>query len=224
MSRLDNNTQLYDQPSVIQEINDCITVINLLLGTIQTSVQILTGQVDPAAIPPLTPQLVYQVPAGIIWPVAVAYEGRNLRPMSLRALASQFRSWATDTSSPNGRPVNEFACIGLNQFCIHPRDGLGGRSLVVTGVCEPTPLVQLTDTIPIPNDCVDSLTDLVSSVLPIREGGQVFAAAAAELYSSFITRIKVKSAYTGLVFPSYYERLAGWKPRTPSEARLNVSQ
>lgn len=220
-SRLDGNTALYPRQDIVDEVNDAMQVVNLLLGSIQTSVQVFTGQVDLTATPPQLPQLVYPTPAGIIFPVAVTYEGRNLAGMSLRALAGQSRSWASDVSAPNGRPVRNWAPIGFTQFVINPRDGNGGRSLIVTGVAEPTPLVNDDDLIPLQNEVVDDIEDLVGSVMPIREGGFVFAAAAAELYSAFINSMKNKAAYTGLIWPQYYEKLAGWKPYTPKSARIS---
>lgn len=219
-ARLDGNTLLYPRGDCVQEINDAVQVCNLLTGSIQSTIQIWTGQVDPTATPPVTPQLVYPTPSGIIFITSMVYEGRELTPMSLRALAGQYRSWATDVSSPHGRPVKEWSPIGWDKFVIHPTDGQGGRSLLVTGVTEPQAMVNDADLCPLPNEYVEDVEDLVGSVLPIREGGRIFAAAAAELYSAFIQKMKLKAAYTGLTWASYYERLAGWKPKTPSGARI----
>ena len=208
-SRLDGNTLLYDQASVIQEINDGVSVINLMTGAIQTSVQMATQ----------SNRLVYQTPAGIIFPVAVQYEGHALTPISLRALASQSRSWATEVSSP-GKPVKFWAPIGISQFVLNPIDSAGGRSLVITGVSEPTPMALPNDTIPLPNDCVDALEELVAGVLPVREGGRVFTEAAKKLFGSFLKKMKAKSAYTGLIWPQYYQKIAGRLPMSPTTARI----
>lgn len=221
-SRLDNNQLLYPRQDLVDECNDAVRVINLLTGAIQTSIQLFTGQVntDPGNPPLSAPQLVYVVPDPIIFPTSVQYEGRELSGMSLNALASQYRSWATDVSYPGGRPVKDWAPIGLDKFVLHPMDGQGGRSLIVTGVCEPTEMVLDTDLFPLPNDDSDTVEDLVGSVLPIREGGHIFAAAVAELYTAFISKMRVKSAYTNLKFPTYFDRLIGWKPYTPRSARI----
>jgi len=221
-SRLDNNTALYPRQDVVDEVNDAIQVINLLTGAIQTRVQMFTGVVnrDPSNPPLTAPQLIYQVTDPIIFPVSMQYEGRELSGMSLDELASQYRSWAIDVSLPGGRPVKDWAPIGLDKFVIHPMDGRGGRSLIVTGVCEPTELVNDADLVPLPNDDVSTIEDLVGSVLPMREGGHIFAAAVAELYTSFTVKMKSKAAWANMKWPQYYEKLIGWKPYTPREAKI----
>ena len=214
-SRLDNNQALYDSASVLNEINDGIAVINLMTGAIQTTVQVATQGATLSSIG----QLIYPTPTGMIYPVAVRYEGRELTPISLRALAGQSRSWATEVCSP-GKPCKYWAPLGISQFVLNPIDSLGGRSLTITGVAEPTPLVLPNDVIPLPNDYVDMLEELVAGVLPVREGGQVFTAAVKNLFGSFVRKVKLKSAYTNLVWPAYFDKIVGRLPMVPSTARI----
>lgn len=218
-SKIDNNTALYTRLDVVEELNDSFSACNLFVGAVIKKVPILTVGLDPAV--PSVPQLVYPVPDGMIFPVAVDYEGRSLSPVSLRSLAGMYRSWATDVSSP-GRPVKEWAPLGITKFILHPMDSAGGRELLVTGVAEPEILVNDTDLISLPGDFVDDVVELTASVLPLREGGQVFVAAVTGLFASFINRMKIKAAYTNLEWPTFYEKLRGKKPRVPVDARLEA--
>ena len=117
-ARVDNNQVLYTQAEVDYIINECLRTVNLF-----TAFYRVTSHLPGYTV---ANQLVYPVPPGILVPIVMFFEGRQLQKTSLKALARQRRNWATDTTAAKGR-VDYWAPVGIGMFVISPIDSQGGR-------------------------------------------------------------------------------------------------
>lgn len=195
--RLDNNTALYPLYQVTTEINDALNVIQLFTGFQQTSVDVPGFTVAR--------QLIYQVPTGILFPLRVYYEGRQLEKVSIRSISMRFRSWVTDQSN-RGSPVQRWVPMGLGMFAIHPTDSVGGNNLQVNGFANLVPLVLPTDTVNIEDEWVSLVENFAAQTLPIKESPQIFSQASL-LYQEAVRGLKQKLYWSEVKFPRYFVKM-----------------
>ena len=187
---------LYTSAEADQEINDGIRVANLFTGFMQTVVPVPGFSVAD--------QHVYAVPAGILIPEDVDFEGRVLQKSSLRDLSLKHRDWSRETSLL--RPVQNWAPIGLNYFVIHPADRTGGGNIQVRGIAEPPELTTGTDVITCDDETADLVVELAAHVLQVKEGGKPFADST-RIYQDFLKKMKVKTRWTKLKMPKFFVKL-----------------
>jgi hypothetical protein len=191
---LDGNIYFYPEANVRSCINEGLRVLNLLIGWYQDTISVpgfsVAGQIS------------YSVPAGIVIPIRVYYEGRELERVSLRKLADKFRNWASDESAYNG-PVARWCPLGVTRFIIHPRDSTAGRWIEVSGVATIIPLVNQTDVVALDDEYVDILVDYVRSRIMLKEGGKPFADASVA-YTTMIQKVKPLLAWKRMTFPRYF--------------------
>jgi hypothetical protein len=193
-NRLDQNTALYPDADVTREINDSIAAWSLFTSAIQAQVHVPGYTVAN--------QVLYSVPAGILVPQRVYFEGRQLAKESIRKMSLLRRDWITDVSSTRG-PVCDWIPFGIGTFAIHPADSIGGNDLLVVGIAEPTPLVLDADPITLPDEDADSIAELSSANLTFREGGAIFAASSL-LYQKFLSRMKERMTWKAVKLPRYW--------------------
>lgn len=191
-SQLDNNSLFYTQAEVDRAINEAVRTLNLYTGYLQESA---SGGTTTAN------RTFYDVPASILWPTAVYYNGRPLRKNSLGAIGMLRKEWMYDRGSVYG-PVANWIPIGIRKYAIHPACSIGSVALTVEGVAEPTTLVYATDVIEFPDEFSDTLTDLAVHVLPLKEGGKVFADAASA-YEDFLKGVKGITMWQRLKQPRF---------------------
>jgi hypothetical protein len=195
-NRLDNNTELYPAADVTLELNDAIRTWNLYTGAIQTSVHVPGYTVAN--------QILYSTPVGILVPLRVTYEGRQLAKDSLTNMGRLRHNWVRETTaSSTSGPVSTWIPIGRDTFAIYPADRLGGNDLVVTGIAEPTPLAADADVITLPQEDADNVSDLASTGLLFIEGGKTFADGSM-VYQRFLGAMKKKARWQQLKMPRYF--------------------
>ncbi len=191
-ARIDNNTQLYTQSEVTSSLNESLRVLNSFLGFLQGSVQMMSE----------AGRVWYDVPTGILIPMRVQFEGVYLQKMFPSQIGKAYAGWTAETTLNTGTPVAEWVPCGLTKFAIHPADSVGGAVINVTGVLEPTPLVNPTDTVTIPNEYTDILVNLSGQVLTLKETGKLFSQQI--FYYREFMRIMAKAAiWRGAVMPQY---------------------
>ena len=173
--RLGSNTLLYPLPEVTRSINYAIACLNAHTGMLQGT---LSGGTTTANC------LIYPVPAGILVPFAVRFGGVSLRRCSVErgklALAN------VDVSHVGwvwlGGAVDS---LGRVELRLASRRLCRRHTLKVTGILEPTPLVNPTDVVSIAEEFVEAVTDLASHSLQLKEGGSIFSESAVLYHSSW---------------------------------------
>jgi hypothetical protein len=194
-SRLDQNSLLYPISQLNDAINEAIQVLNLQTGFIQTTVQ----------IPGWSQQnrVWYDVPSPIVIPLRCQFEGSYLQPATLNGIGRQYPNWTSDTTSNTGLPVTYWIPAGLGLFAIYPADALGGQDLRMTGVQIPPTLVNLSDTVPIPNEYVSAFDLLAVHTLQLKESSEMFAQSSLD-YQAFMRVMKKASIWRGMIQPRYF--------------------
>lgn len=192
--RVEGNSQLYTASEVTAVINEALRVCNLFTGFVQTSVQLPGFTVAN--------QLLYTVPSPILFPTRIAFEGRDLDKLGLRRIGQDYRNWARDTTNTYG-PVARWIPIGITQFAIHPIDAIGGNNLTVTGVAEPTLLVNSTDVMQLDDDFAPLIVDYCGHRLVFKEAGKVFADSSV-LIQTFWKAMKELKRWQSFKAPRYF--------------------
>lgn len=194
-ARLDGNASLYSLPRLVDAINEAIQVLNLQTGFIQTTVQ--------APNYSQTNRVWYDVPAGIVIPTRVQFEAWYLQPATLNGIGQMYPNWTSDTTANTGLPVSYWIPAGVTKFAIYPADALGGQDIQVTGVAEPTPLANMTDSVPIPNEFVSAFDLLAVHTLQLKESSTMFGQSSLD-YQAFMRIAKKASMWRGMVQPRYF--------------------
>lgn len=175
---LDGNTGFYPGVEVIRALNEQVRVANLFTGFIQSYVNVTTE----------ANRYVYALPSPMLIPLAVSLAGKQLRRCALRVLTSQNRTWWRDSTSNTG-PVATWIPLGIRRIGIHPTDAVGGRTLKVDGIIEPTALVNDSDVVQADDVVLDGIEQMAVHVLQLKEGGKTFADSTAG-YQQFLREMK----------------------------------
>lgn len=193
-STLDNNTLFYPQAEVDRAINEALRVLNCFTGFLQTSV-VVPGGTD-------ADRVYYDVPDGILFPLAVHWQNRQLMRNSIPVLASKHLDWTKRSSAIHGSPA-DWVPLGIRKFALHPQDAVAGNTLTVYGVARTTPLVLATDVVQLPDEYADAITHLASHAVQIKEGGNIFAQASV-LYQGFLHEMKSMERWRRVTHPRYW--------------------
>lgn len=192
-ARLENNTLFWTTAEVTAIINEAIRSSNILCGWYQDTVLMLS----------VANQLVYNTPAGMLYPQRCQFEGVQLDPVPITRIGQNYRNWATQTSGVYG-PVAQWVPIGVSYFCLHPIDSVGGGSIALTGVLEPPLLVLPGDNMSLEDQWVTIIVEYCASRLPWKEGGSI-AAAGAQLYQKgYLPAMKARTNLQQMRFPRYF--------------------
>lgn len=190
---LDNNSGQYPEPQLRLVVNEGLRRLNLLTGFNQATVSVSGGSVAN--------RLEYSTPAGIMIPMRLDYNGRELNRMSFRRLVQKRIDWATKTNASG--PVSDWATISLTRFVICPIDAVGGSVLDMTGVAPITPLVNSGDPVTLDDAFADLLVDYGRMRAPLKEGGATFANASIA-YQAMVKKLKTMTIWSGMAFPQYW--------------------
>ncbi len=194
LDRLEGNSLFYVQSERTNAINEQLRVLNVFTGFTQGTVNVPGGtQIG---------RYTYDQPAGTLYPMAIAFNGRQLRRTTFRALTRDHRLWSQE-NTVNFGPVAVWWPIGIQKFGIHPADMVGSLSLAITAVIEPTLLVNQTDTINVPDEFTEIIIEGAAHVLQLKEGGKVFADASI-LYQKFLSEMKDYGRWRYMVQPRYW--------------------
>jgi hypothetical protein len=203
LDRLDGNSLLYPLAQRTKAINESLKVINLFSPFSLADMDVTGGTVAG--------QQFYTVPAGLIFPLHVYFNGRQLQKLSLRSASTKYRTWTTNLSNQS-IPVLEWIPCGINLFGIHPIDRFGGNTLTVNGVTEPHLLVSPTDTVSIEDEFIEMAEELSASVLQIKESTPIFGQASL-IYQKFMRDMKGKMRWTTVKFGRYWLLQNEYRPQ-----------
>jgi hypothetical protein len=191
LDRLDTNTSLYTYPEIDYCINESVRLIALFTGFYRNTTTATT----------VANKLEYTTPTGMLVPVIISFNGRQLQKTSFHKLVRMRRNWATATTASLGR-VDMWAPIGVGTYVMSPIDAVGGNTLTITGLNEPPLLVNQGDTIVLENEYVELITAYGAHRLPIKEGGKVFADGSLEI-NEFHSKLKERMRYESFKAPKY---------------------
>lgn len=197
LARLDNNSQLYTTPEITAVINEAQVVSNILIGYYQGPV-VMPGWSQAGA-------RWYNTPPGMLIPSKIQWEGRYLQPTGINALGRSHRTWSTDTTANTGYPVSGWVRWGLNKFAVWPADSLGGAQIVVSGILEPVPLVNPTDTVTWSSDVVNCFDVYTAHVLQMKESDAIFRQATGD-FSAWRGMIKRLTWIQGMKQPRWSDQ------------------
>lgn len=201
LDRLEGNSLFYVQTERTNAINEALRVLNVFTGFNQATVSVPGGtQIG---------RYLYDQPSGTLFPMAIAFNGRQLRRTTFRALTRDYRLWSLQNTVNYG-PVAHWWPIGIQKFGIHPADMMGSLTLAITAVVEPPLLVNQTDQTIVPDEFTESLIELAAHVLQLKEGGKIFADASV-LYQKFLSEMKDYGRWRYLVQPRYWIEAAAVK-------------
>lgn len=194
--RLENNSAFYTSAERTRALNHGIKVLNLMTGFLQRTERVYTQ----------ANRVVYDTPSGILAPLWVTLDGEMLDKQGVFDLSHSHPQWLSETTDNTGVNTRVWVPIGLKKFAIYPGDSKGGKILSVTGVAEPTPLVNPTDVIGYPNEFSDAPIDYGSHLLQVKAGGTV-AVQAMYAYQQFIARA---------------DELRRWKQKVAPKFRIEI--
>ena len=195
-SDLDNNTGFYPIGQVNAAINECLYRLNLILGLLQDTIPITGGFA-------IGGQLIYPTPPGIMIPISVYAEQRELEKCSLRELSMRFRSWAVDTTTTKG-PIAHWSPIGIGSFVIHPMSAIGGESLEVQGVTPTTPLLFDGQNISLEDQFAELVVKYARMRVLLKDSSATFSQASGEIYPDWIRTLKTDMLWQSMKFPRFW--------------------
>lgn len=178
-SRIDDNMLLYESAAVTSAINEAIRVTNLFVGYIQTS----------GSVTSRPNQVWYPMPFGILIPIRLQFENAFIERFSLNNMGQAAPQWLKETTRNTGVPVSHWVAGGLDKFAIHPADSVGGNNITVTGIAEPSLLVNLSDTISFPDEYSEAIEDMAFMALILKEGGKILSDGIV-VYQAAISKLK----------------------------------
>ena len=190
-AQLDDNTRFYPAAGVTRAINDSLQQVNLFSGIVH----------GPTTITTEANRYFYRLDGTIIAPLAADLDGKQLRRTSLRNLAARRQRWLSETSANHGA-TSVWMPVGIRTIAIHPADSVGGRTLRVVGILEPTLLVNDSDIVDIPDEMVDAIENLAVLACQIKEGGSVFYQASTK-YVNFQKDVESWIRWRDLSQPRY---------------------
>ena len=189
-AQLDDNTRFYPAAEVTRAINDSFQQLNLFTGIVQ----------GPQNITTEANRFFYPLPASIIVPFAADLDGRQLKRSSLRHLSSRRQNWLKEATTG---PPSVWVPVGNRTLAIYPKDSVGGRTLRIVGVLEPTLLVNNSDEIDLPDEMTDAIEDLAVLGLQLKEGGKPFADASTK-YQDFLRDVTIWQRWRGIKHPRFF--------------------
>jgi len=166
-SRLEDNTWLYAETEVTSAINEAVSVINCQTGWFQNTYPVSTTTT-------VADRHIYDIPAEIIFPQRVVFEGQVLEKSSLWALANNWPTFLRDTTETTGKQVSRWCALGIRKIAIHPADSVGGGDLYITGITEPGTLVEDTDSLILPKEGVPIICDYAAHIVQCKLQGTPF--------------------------------------------------
>lgn len=169
LSKLDDNSRFYPEGEVARALLEQLRVANLYLcyNVTELSLTVYPGTVVQA------------VPDNVIAVFSVSDAGRPLKRTSLAELARSQRDWYRCTTASHGR-LRYWSMIGPGQLVVWPLPS-SSRQLKLRCTLEPTLPSSDAGTVELPDFLTDSVVSAAAHALQLKEGGSIFAGAAAQL-------------------------------------------
>ncbi len=166
LQRLENNYGFYEEAEIDRAINDSIRILNAVTGLLQSSYNISGNSVAG--------QAVYTVPSAILVPLAVYFDNEPLSKTDLRSLSLDRPEWRMETTATLGAQVSRWVPLGLNRFAIWPADAVGGHTIRVDGLQEPSFTDLADEVLPIHAEHAEVIEGHAFHTLTVKEGGKIF--------------------------------------------------
>ena len=176
-SRLEENREMYSETEVTAAINEAYRILSMFCGWVNRTSSVSSGYT-------IADRTFYDIPDDIVFPQKVDFEGQTLEKVSLFAMSQMRPTWARETTANTGRNVSQWVPIGIRKFAIHPADSVGGGLLQVTGIGEPTVLVNDLDRVLIPKEGILPVCDYAAHSVQCKLQGAPFMESL-ELYRNF---------------------------------------
>lgn len=189
-NRIENNSLFYPTVTVDLRINQAIQNVNLFTGFNQAR----TGGGFSVAN-----RLIYNCPPGVIFPMKIFLEGKELLKTPLQSMVQGARQILKPAT---GRAPSYWIPIGLRQYCIYPAP-LGGKFIDIWGVTEPAKLVNPTDTMTLADEHANLVEDRAFITLTLKEGGKIFTDAS-KIYPKWLVRMKDLRMWEEFTNPKYW--------------------
>ena len=193
-ARLENNTLFFPAAEVTDIINEALRAINIVTGFYQGT---------PDSLISVAGKLVYNVPAGMLYPQRVQFEQTQLDAIPITRIGQDYRTWATDTTNKLG-PVARWIPVGIDKFCIHPADSVGGSRIFVTGVLETPVLALPDDAMTLDEEWADMVVEYCASRLPLNTSGPSTSAALSLYSKSYIPSLKALTNLSSMKWPKFF--------------------
>lgn len=194
LDRLEGNNIFWQTAERYNIINESLRAINIQTGFYQGT---------PTPLISVAGQLIYETPAGMLYPQRVSFESSQLDAIPITRIGQDYRTWTTDTTAKLG-PVARWVPIGINYFALHPADSLGGGSIAVTGVLETPVLVNPTDAISLEDQYVSLLVEMCYSRLPLKISGPSAIAAFSVYQKAVLPSLKRMSILESMQWPRFF--------------------
>lgn len=191
---LERNSLFYPDDELVDAINESICTLNLYTGFLQGNATTMFTVAN---------RVIYDVPSNILMLMRVKLRDRYLEPVGLTAMCRSNTRWMKNTTATEAMPVANWVPIGVRRFALYPADAIGGSAMLLTGVLEPTPLVDDDDVMQFPNEYDTTVIDLSKHVLQLDEGGAIFTKASTG-YQEFLRDAKELTMFKNLKMPSYF--------------------
>lgn len=195
LARLDNNTQLYQQPERYAALTESARVLNILTAFSQITL--------PASAPTQKNRIWYDVPYGIVSPTRVQIDNRFLQRTSLIQIGRAHKQWVRETTASLRQPITNWVPLGVRKFGIWPADSCPGKIIQITGIAEVPPFVYPTDTIRLSNDLLSAFDLLAVHVLQLKESPKTFSQSSTD-YQKFQGMMKRMTYLQGWKAPKYW--------------------
>jgi len=168
LGRVEGNSVFYDAQELLDAINEANLIVQLMSGHRQVTVSLsrLT----------IAGRVFYRIPDGVLIPMAVYFEQRQLNRSALSAINRHQPDWMRRRTAQWG-PVDQWIPIGTRWFAIYPGDSKGGHHIEVTGIAAPTDLTSDSDVLEIEDIWADTLREQAYVALVLGDGGQILKTA-----------------------------------------------
>jgi hypothetical protein len=189
-NRVEQNFLFYPNSDVDAKINEALKVTNLFACWNQGKVG--AGRTIPGRV-------FYRVPEGVVFPMKVYMDDRELFKDSISGISATKPKWIKGGNSA----AMAWAPIGTSLFALSPASRVdSGSALEVWGVLEPDTLINDGD---IPN-LSDEMSELVVEYafinLTLKEGGKVFTDAS-KLYKPHLKKLANLQRWESKINPAY---------------------
>lgn len=188
-NRIENNSLFYTSGEVDGKINEALKVTNLFACWNQ-------GRM-PAGLTTAN-RVFYRTPAGMIFPMKVYLDDRELEKDSVSSISGTQSKWIQGL----GNTARCWMPIGLNMYAIFPSDKHGARALEIWGVMEPDNLINDTDTSNLADEMSDLVVEYAFFSLVLKEGARPFVDAS-KLYKPWLAKLRTLQAWEATISPAY---------------------
>lgn len=194
LNRLDGDDVFYSESSRDMMIDHSLRIVNLFSGRMQTSAVVPGGSVSE--------QYEYDVPAGILLPTAVHFDGEPLKRSPLVSHSRAHPRWMNETNQSTRMDTACWIPIGITKFALWPADYYGGATITVFGIAEPSFTGADDEEFSIGEGDSEAVEEHASHILTAAEAGKVFYDSTVRIFRrSYQKKMQEIQAWQGEIMP-----------------------